>query len=68
MTVWETVLVGSVAGFAIFLGLPFARVRRVGVPMRTFLGGVSAGILVFLLAEILTHAAEPIERAANRDN
>jgi ZIP family zinc transporter len=63
VTVEQTVALGAIAGLAIFLGLPFGRLQAGGRGARVFLGGVSAGILVFLLFDILGHATEPIEAA-----
>ncbi len=63
MSFGETVILGAIAGSTIFLGLPFARLRSGGVGLRTLLSGVSAGILVFLLFDILGHATEPVEEA-----
>jgi len=59
----QTVLLGAIAGFTIFLGLPFARMRSGSRELRTLLSGISAGILVFLLFDILGHATEPVEAA-----
>ena len=39
------------------------RVRRGGARFKTFLNGLSAGILVFLLLEIFGHSFEPVEEA-----
>ena len=63
MSTWQTVALGAVAGFAIFLGLPLGRIRGGGHAVRTVLSGFSAGILVFLLFDILKHATEPVEEA-----
>lgn len=63
MSTSQTVLLGAIAGFTIFLGLPLGRVRLGGLKARAFLNAASAGILVFLLFEILTHATEPVEHA-----
>jgi zinc transporter, ZIP family len=59
----QTVLLGAIAGFTIFLGLPLGRLRSGNIPLRAFLNGMSAGILVFLLFEVLEHATEPVEEA-----
>jgi zinc transporter, ZIP family len=59
----QTVLLGAIAGFTIYLGLPLGRVRFATVRTRAFLNAASAGILVFLLVEILGHATEPVEHA-----
>jgi zinc transporter, ZIP family len=59
----QTVLLGAIAGFTIYLGLPLGRVRLASLKTRAFLNAASAGILVFLLVEILGHATEPVEHA-----
>jgi zinc transporter, ZIP family len=61
----QTIVLGAVAGFTIFLGLPLGRVRMTSQRSRAFLNAVSAGILVFLLFDILAHATEPVEEAMN---
>lgn len=63
MSFEQTVVLGAIAGLTIYLGLPFARLRAGGRGLRTLLSGVSAGILVFLLFDILGHATEPVEAA-----
>jgi ZIP family zinc transporter len=59
----QTILLGAVAGFTIYLGLPLGRVKVASLRARAFLNAASAGILVFLLVEILAHATEPVEEA-----
>jgi ZIP family zinc transporter len=59
----QTILLGAIAGFTIFLGLPLGRVQLAGQRSRAFLNALSAGILVFLLVDILGHATEPVEEA-----
>ena len=66
MSTLQTVILGAVAGFTIFVGLPMGRVRHQSRALKTFLNGVSAGILIFLLFDILEHATEPLEDAVNR--
>jgi zinc transporter, ZIP family len=61
LTTLETVGLGAIAGFTIFLGLPMGRMRTRSIAIRTFLTGLSAGILVFLLVEILAGPLEDIE-------
>ena len=65
MSTLQTILLGAVAGFTIFLGLPMGRVRTKGAPTKTFLNGLSAGILVFLLFDILENATSPVEDAVS---
>jgi len=59
----QTILLGAIAGFTIYLGLPLGRVRVASLGTKAFLNAASAGILVFLLVEILAHATEPVEEA-----
>jgi ZIP family zinc transporter len=59
----QTVILGAIAGLTIFIGLPLGRVRASRPQAKAFLNAVSAGILVFLLFDILAHATEPVEQA-----
>lgn len=59
----QIVLLGAVAGFTIYLGLPIGRVKGISDKMRSFLAMTSAGILLFLLIDIFEHLSEPIEAA-----
>jgi zinc transporter, ZIP family len=59
----QTILLGAIAGSTIFLGLPMGRVQMTSQRSRAFLNALSAGILVFLLFDILAHATEPVEEA-----
>lgn len=63
MNFLQTVILGAIAGFTIYLGLPMGRLKNVSARVRTFLTMLSAGILFFLLFDILTHVFEPIEDA-----
>jgi ZIP family zinc transporter len=63
MSTAQTVLLGAIAGATIFLGLPMGRIRAGGRGLRIFLSGLSAGILLFIFVDVLSNAAEPIERA-----
>ena len=59
----QTVFLGAIAGFTIYLGLPLGRIKKISVSTRTFLSMISAGILLFLLLDIFTKLSEPIEAA-----
>jgi ZIP family zinc transporter len=59
----QTIALGAIVGVTIFVGLPMGRLRTGHRSTQTFLSGVSAGILVFLLFDILEHATEPVEAA-----
>ena len=59
----ETVLLGSIAGVTILLGLPIGRLRSPAPGLRVFLTATAIGILVFLLWDVLAHAWEPVDAA-----
>ena len=63
MSSWSIVLLGAIAGFTIFLGLPFGRLRNPSLGLRVFLNGTAIGILLFLVWDVLVHAVEPVETA-----
>jgi ZIP family zinc transporter len=60
----EIALLGAIAGFTIFLGLPIGRVRARLPRLKATLNAVAVGILLFLLFDVLEHAWEPIDHAA----
>src|SRR5882724_8809433 len=55
------VLLGGLAGFTIFLGLPLAFLKSLSTRVRGFLTAMSTGILVFLLVEITAKVIDSIE-------
>src|SRR6476619_6550503 len=59
----QIALLGAIAGFTIFLGLPIGRLRRPAPRLQAFLNAVAIGILVFLLWDVLSQAIEPVENA-----
>ena len=63
MTSLDIAVLGAIAGFTIFLGLPLGRLRNVSIEVRASLNAVATGVLVFLLWDVLAHAAEPVEAA-----
>jgi ZIP family zinc transporter len=56
-------LLGAIAGFTIFIGLPVARVRRQPLALKALLAATATGILLFLLWDVLSHGVEPVESA-----
>jgi ZIP family zinc transporter len=68
MNLIQTVLLGALAGFTIYLGLPFGRVKGVSEKTRSFLSMLSVGILIFLFFDIFGQLAEPIEAALGQTN
>ncbi|MBF9073311.1 ZIP family metal transporter [Streptacidiphilus fuscans] len=63
MSTTEITLLGAVAGFTIYLGLPVGRLKAPLPRTRALLNAVAIGILVFLLWDVLTHAWDPIDSA-----
>ncbi len=59
----QTALLGAIAGFTIYLGLPVGRIRNISDSARAFLTMTSTGILMFLFFDIFSNAQEPIENA-----
>jgi zinc transporter, ZIP family len=47
---------GAIAGFTVFLGLPVAILRNISVRSKGFLNAISIGILLFLVADVLSNA------------
>jgi ZIP family zinc transporter len=58
----ETVLLGALAGFTIYLGLPFGRIELVTKRTKVALAMFSVGVLAFLFAEVLVHGVEIVEQ------
>src|SRR5882762_6872334 len=52
---------GAIAGATIFIGLPVGRIRGISKTVQGILNAVATGVLLFLLWDILSHAAAPIE-------
>ena len=63
MSTNQILLLGALAGFTIFLGLPIGRLRNPAVGLKAFLSAAATGILLFLFWDVLTAAAEPVESA-----
>jgi ZIP family zinc transporter len=59
-------LLGAIAGFTIYLGLPLGRLRTPTLRLRAGLNAVAIGILIFLVWDVLTHAWEPIDGALSK--
>ena len=62
---WQTVALGAIAGFTIFLGLPIARARRLSAHTVALLNALAIGILLYLVVEIAQNAIIPISRGLN---
>jgi ZIP family zinc transporter len=59
------VLLGAIAGFTIYLGLPIGRLKNPMPGVRAFLNAVAVGILIFLLWDVLSAGIEPVETSLN---
>lgn len=63
MSTAQTLGLGAIAGFTIFLGLPIGRMQNVTAATKAFLAAIATGILIFLLWDVLTQAVVPVEEA-----
>jgi ZIP family zinc transporter len=63
MSTAQTLALGGVAGFTIFLGLPIGRMPTADPRVRAALSSIATGILIFLLWDVLSHGVEPVEDA-----
>jgi ZIP family zinc transporter len=59
----QTLLLGAIAGFTIFLGLPLGRMRSASATATAALSALATGILLFLFWDVLVHGVEPVEEA-----
>jgi zinc transporter, ZIP family len=59
----ETTLLGAVAGFTIYLGLPVGRIQRVENRLRAGLAMFSVGILAFIFMDVAAHGQEIVDSA-----
>jgi zinc transporter, ZIP family len=63
MSLGETIGLGALAGFTIYLGLPFGRLHLLSDRARVGLAMFSVGVLAFLFVDVLSHAFEIVEDA-----
>jgi zinc transporter, ZIP family len=56
MTFAQTAALGALAGFTIYLGLPFGRLQLLGDRSRVALAMFSVGVLAFIFVDVLEHA------------
>ncbi|MDE1861821.1 MAG: ZIP family metal transporter [Thaumarchaeota archaeon] len=64
MDYWQLILLGAIAGFTIFLGLPVAVMKNLTLKKKGFLNAVALGILVFLIIDVFSHGYETASDAA----
>ena len=63
MSFEQTVLLSAIAGLTIFLGLPVGRLRNLSTRTQALLTTAAAGVILFLIWDILAQAVEPVEGA-----
>ncbi len=63
MSTAQTLVLGAIAGFTIFLGLPIGRMQNVTASTKAFLASIATGILIFLFWDVMSEAVGPIETA-----
>ncbi len=59
----QLLLLGAIAGFTVYLGLPFAAMRSLKSVTKAALNGIATGILLFLAVEILGKVFGTVEDA-----
>lgn len=61
MSFEQTALLAAIAGATIFLGLPVGRLRNLSTKTQALLTTGAAGVILFLIWDILAQAVEPVE-------
>ncbi|HEY3962699.1 MAG TPA: hypothetical protein VGL84_09245 [Gaiellaceae bacterium] len=61
MSTGATLLLGAIAGFTIYVGLPLGRIRSASVELRASLSAIATGILVFLFWDVMSHGVDPVD-------
>jgi zinc transporter, ZIP family len=59
----QTAALGALAGFTIYLGLPFGRLQLLGNRSRVALAMFSVGVLAFIFVDVMEHASGIVESA-----
>src|SRR5947199_2868152 len=57
----ETVALGALAGFTIYLGLPIGRLQLLGSRSRVALAMFAVGVLAFIFVDVLSHGLEIVD-------
>ncbi len=61
MSFAQTVALGALAGFTIYLGLPVGRLQLLGTRARVALAMFAVGVLAFILVDVLSHGVSIVE-------
>src|SRR5919206_1139313 len=62
---WQLLILGAIAGFTIFLGLPLAVIQSLSLKKKGFLNAFAVGILIFLIIDVFGHAWESMEESVS---
>ncbi len=65
MSFSETALLGALAGFTIYLGLPFGRLHSLSGRTRVALAFFAVGVLAFIFVDVMEHAIAIVEGAVD---
>lgn len=63
MSFVQTAALGALAGFTIYLGLPFGRLQLLGNRARVALAMFAVGVLAFIFVDVMEHAFGIVEAA-----
>jgi ZIP family zinc transporter len=66
MSFAETVALGGLAGFTIYLGLPLARLQHFSVRVRVALAMFAVGVLAFLFVDVIASATHILEQSIEK--
>ncbi len=66
MSFAQTVLLGALAGFTIFLGLPVGRMTLLSTRARVALAMFAVGVLAFIFVDVLSHGLGIVNEAVQR--
>jgi ZIP family zinc transporter len=59
----QTIVLGALAGFTIFLGLPVGRLQLLGSKARVALAMFSVGVLAFIFVDVMSHGISIVDNA-----
>src|SRR5579859_2791307 len=66
MSFAQTVALGALAGFTIYLGLPIGRLQLLDRRMRVATAMFAVGVLAFIFVDVLSNGLEIVNRALDQ--
>src|SRR3979411_755036 len=66
MSFGQTIALGALAGFTIYIGLPLARLRLLSDRSRVALAMFAVGVLAFLFVDVMSHGEGILEQAIGK--